>query len=190
MSFDLRAGPRLMAVSTGLVVVVLAHAVVACNSHSPAGPTALTSIGFPPGHPPSPAPVPDIGQQERWNLTATYIGHTGPEACIPPFDGNVRPPSNSLLFIRRAGESIELSTDHTHYVGTVIADEFAATDSDEFGGTWQCGEAKLRFTSRGRVAGRFSDDGRALSAEEVGLFRLESGETVTRYWQWRATRNE
>src|SRR5688572_17850906 len=144
MTLDrVRAGPRLTA-STDIVVVMLALAVVGCNTHSPTGPTALTSIVFPSGHPPSPAPAPDTGQQERWTLAATYTGHTGPEACIPPYDGTVRPTSNTLMFIRRSGESIELSTDHTHYVGTVIADEFAATDSDESGGTWQCGKATLR----------------------------------------------
>ena len=137
---------------------------------------------------PAPPPVPPVPSvpQELWILTGTYIGHTGPEACIPPFDGNPRKPIDSKLVILRSGESIDLLTEHDHYVGTVTADGFSATTSND--GTWQCGEARLQYRTEARVSGRFSLDGRSFTGKEEVLFRLESGETISRQWDWSATR--
>ena len=173
-----------MRLPAGLLVLVLAHGLVGCDSESPRLPIAPTSTPLPAAPPPAPGTV----AQERWNLTGTYMGHNGPERCIPPFDGNVRKEPDSVLVIQRFGESIHLRTDHNHYVGTVVADGFSATDNDDSGATWQCGEAQLHYRTEGRVSGRFSGDGRALTGEEVALFRLESGETITRHWAWSATR--
>lgn len=173
-----------MKVPAGLLVLVIAQGLPGCDSHSAGLPTAPTSSPLPAAPPPAPSTV----VQERWNLTGTYMGHTGPEACLPPFDGNVRKPSDSVLVIQRSGESIHLLTDHNHYVGTVVAKEFSATENDDSGATWQCGGARLHFRTEGHVSGRFSRDGRALTGEEVALFRLESGETIRRQWSWSATR--
>jgi hypothetical protein len=170
--------------SAGILVLVLAAAGLAgCDSHSS---TLLTAPS--PAVLPTPLPAPSV-PQELWNVTGTYAGHTGPAACIPPFDGNaVQTPMNGVIVILRSGESIQVLTEHDHYIGAVVADQFSATDSDE--GTWQCGAVRLRFRTEGHVSGRFSADGRSLTGEEGVVFRLESGETITRRWDWKGTRKE
>lgn len=170
-----------MRVSAGLVLLVLAHGVGGCNSQSPTTPTSTLSTEAPP-------PVPSMPADEPWNLTSIYLGHTGPEACIPPFDGVPRQPFDSVLSVRRSVESIHFLTEHNHYVGAVVGDEFSAMENDDSGGTWQCGTARLRFRTEGSVSGRFSGDGRTLVGEEVAVFLLESGETIRRQWSWHATR--
>ena len=88
----------------------------------------------------------------------------------------------------RSGGAITVVTDHDQYMGAVVANEYSATDGD--GGTWKCGAARLAFRSEGHVSGRFSADGRSLTGEEGVVFRLESGETITRRWDWTGTRKE
>jgi hypothetical protein len=172
-----------MRMPAGILVLVLVQGVAGCDSHSAVLPTVPTSTSLP-----GASPAPGAVGQERWNLTGTYIGHTGPIACIPPFDGVPRNPFDSVLLIQRSDESIHLFTDHNHYVGTVVADELFATESDDSGATWQCGEARLHYRTEGHVSGRFSADGRVLTGEEVALYRLDSGETIRRHWIWSATR--
>ena len=177
-----------MRVSSAVLVLMSACCFAGCDSSSSAPSTTPT---------PTAAPVAEAlppithgpADGERWNLTGTYAGHTGPQACLPPFDGNPRAPGNSVLVIQRAGESIDLWTEHDHYIGTVKQGEFFATEIDDAGSTWQCGDRRLHFRYEGRVSGRFSDDGLALTGEEVALFRLESGDTIRRRWSWSATRH-
>ena len=170
-----------------IIGVILATCVAACNdspSQLPAGPTAAAS-------PVNPSPVPATVAQERWNLTRTYTGHTGSEACLLAFDGIVRTPSDSLLLIQRSGVSTRfLTADHNTYVGTVAGDEFFATEIEDSGSTLQCGGSRLRFRTEARVSGRFSSDGRALVGEETSVFLLESGATIVRHWDWSAKRSD
>jgi hypothetical protein len=175
-----------MRTSAGKLVLALVLGLAGCDSQSPIT-TSPTSISLPAAVSPVPSPPPVVGTQEQWNLTGTYLGHTGPGDCMPPFDGNARP-VDSVLLIERAGESVQFRTEHNHYRGTLVANEFSATDNDDAGGTWQCGGRQLRFRTEGSVSGRFSADGRALTGVEVALFRLESGETIRREWSWSATR--
>ena len=167
----------------GILVLLLVQGVAGCDSHSAGPPTAPSTP--PPVNPP---PIPGAVAEERWTLTSTYIGHSGPIACIPPFDGIPRNPFDSVLLIQRSNDTIQLRTEHDHYVGIVVGNEFSATESYDSGETWQCGEARIHFRTEGRVSGRFSDDGRALTAEDVASFRLDSGETINRRWSWSATR--
>ena len=126
---------------------------------------------------------------EPWTLTSTYAGHTGPEGCLPAFDGRPGLPVTASIRVRRDGDSIELWTEHDHYVGAAVNGAFFATESEDAGNTWQCGASRLRFRYEGSVAGQLSDDGTAMTGREVGRFLLESGDTITRQWDWRATRD-
>jgi hypothetical protein len=91
-----------------------------------------------------------------------------------------------VIVIRRSGDAIEVLTEHDHYTGRVTADQVSASDSDA--GIWHCGEARIAYNSEGYVVGRFSADGRSFAGEEGVAFRLESGEAITRRWQWSAVR--
>ena len=162
------------------IVLLLALGLAGCDSHS-----SMPSAPTPPAAP-QPSPVPSV-QQELWNLIGTYAGHTGPTECIPSFDATVvQAPIRSVIAIQRSGDSIQVITEHDRYVGDVMADAFSATDSDT--GTWQCGAARVNFSTEGHVSGHFSADGRSLTGEEGVVFRLESGDTITRRWDWSATR--
>lgn len=161
------------------IILLLALGFAACDNHSPVLSTFPTS-------PVAPPPVQSVAG-EIWNLTGTYAGHTGPAACLPPFDATVvQTPITGTIRIQRSGESIDVITEHDHYVGTVVADAYSATDSDT--GTWQCGAARFSFRTEGHVSGHFSADGRSLIGEEGVVFRLENGDTITRRWDWTAFR--
>jgi hypothetical protein len=164
------------------IVLMLTLGLAACDSQS--------SVPFTPPTPtPSPVAPPPVQSvpQQIWNLTVTYAGHAGPAACIPPFDATVvQTPIMGTVAIQRSGESIDVITEHDHYIGTVVADAYFATDSDV--GSWLCGAARFSFRTEGHVSGHFSADGRSLTGEEGVVFRLESGETITRRWIWTATR--
>jgi hypothetical protein len=97
--------------------------------------------------------------------------------------------SDSVLLIQRSDESMRFFTaDHNNYVGTVAGNEFVATDF-EAGPTLQCGESRLHFRTEARVSGQFSSDGRSLVGTETSVFLLESGRTITRHWDWQASRD-
>jgi hypothetical protein len=163
------------------IVLLLALGLAGCDGHS-----SMPSPPTPPPAAPLPSPVPGV-EQELWNLTGTYAGHTGPAACIPPFDATVvQAPIRSVIAIQRSGGSIQVITEHDRYVGDVLADAYSAMDNDN--GTWQCGAARFTFRTEGHVSGHFSADGRSLTGEEEVVFRLESGDTITRRWDWHATR--
>ena len=170
--------------AAGILVVVLTCTLPGCDSSSGKLSMAPSVAVLPTITPPLPS-VP----RELWSVTVTYAGHTGPATCLAPFDGSVvQTPITGVVGMLRAGGSITVVTEHDQYVGAVLADEYSATDSDA--GTWQCGAARLSFRTEGHVSGRFSTDGRALTGEEGVVFRLESGETITRRWDWKGTRKE
>jgi hypothetical protein len=169
----------------GIVALALALGLVACESHSvavPISPSALQTAT------PLPLLTPGAVGHEQWILTSTYIGHAGPEACISPFSGTAGKPIDGGLGIQRDGESIHFLTEHDHYIGTLIADEFSATETQDPGGMWDCGAERRPFRFEGSVSGRFSADGRMLAGEEVALFRFSTGETISRRWHWIAAR--
>jgi hypothetical protein len=170
--------------AAGILAVVYACTLAGCDSSSAKLSTAPSVAVLPTTTPPLPS-----APQELWNVTVTYAGHTGPAACLPPFDASVvQMPVTGVIGMLRSGGSITVVTEHDQYIGAVVVNEYSATDSD--GGTWQCGAARLTFRSEGHVSGRFSTDGRSLTGEEGVVFRLESGETITRRWDWKGTRKE
>jgi len=161
------------------IVLLLAVGLTGCDSRS--------SVLLPAPTPSAaPSPTASVGSQ-LWNLTVTYAGHTGPAACLAAFDPTVvQAPIVGTVAIRRSDDSIDVTTEHDHYVGTVVGDAYSATDSDT--GSWQCGATRFNFRTEGHVSGNFSADGRSLTGEEGVVFRLESGDTITRRWVWSATR--
>ena len=109
--------------------VVLAGTLAGCDTSSAKLSTAPSVAALPTTTPPLPS-VP----QELWNVTVTYAGHTGPTACLPPFDGNVvQTPITGVIGMLRSGGSITVVTEHDQYTGAVVAKEYSASDSD--GGT-------------------------------------------------------
>jgi hypothetical protein len=96
-----------------------------------------------------------------------------------------------LMTIERSGGSIHLSLSDPddpsdgfgEYEGTVVEDVLTAAIKSVSGQT-QCGYGR----AESRVSGRFSGDGRALTAEDVKSLQLDSGETLRFYYDWNATR--
>ena len=167
-----------------LTVVFLAlTGLIGCGgSRLPTAPTSAAS-------PTIPLSASAMGAQERWNLTRTFTGHTGAEGCTLALDAIGRAASDAVLMVQRSDASMRFFTaDHHTYVGTVGGNEFSATESDA-GSTLDCGDARIRFRTEARVSGLFSLDGRSLVGNETSVFLLESGKTITRSWEWRATRD-
>jgi hypothetical protein len=77
-------------------------------------------------------------------------------------------------------------TDHIDYVGPLKGREFAI--STGWVGSLPCASGKVEgFT--GSVTGRFSDDGRAITASEIWSYTLTSGDAFNMYFDWDATRD-
>jgi hypothetical protein len=170
--------------AAGILVVVLACTLAGCDSSSAKLSTAPSVAVLPT----TARPLPSVSQ-ELWNVTVTSAGYTGPAACLPPFDGNVvHTPITGVIVMLRSGASITVVTEDDQYMGAVVANEYSATNSGH--GNVQCGAARLAFRSEGHISGRFSTDGRSLTGEEGSVFRLESGETIARRWDWTGTRKE
>ena len=170
--------------SPALFLLALGLLVSACNgTGGPLAPTPSSAIPTVASSIP-----PRYVEGDRWNLKATYQGHTGPEACLPAFDGLARTPTDYVLMVQRYGTTIHFVTEHNHYIGRVEGEQFIASEHDDSGTTWQCGTARLRFRTEAQVAGRLSADGQSLIGEEVAVFLLESGETIRRQWGWAAAR--
>jgi hypothetical protein len=108
---------------------------------------------------------------DPWDLLATYQGPTGPEVCIPPFDGIPRTPTYYPLRIKREGDSIQFISEHPHYVGTMMGYLFVGRQKYEEGATWSCGATRLRFRTEGQVSGSFSADGHSLTAVPARIRR-------------------
>ena len=165
------------------VVFLALNGLIGCGGASrlPTAPTSTASLI-------NPSTV-STGAQERWNLTRTFSGHTGAEGCNIALDAIGRTASDSALLVQRSDASVRLSTaDHNKYVGLLAGNEFLATQS-ESGSALECGNGWIRFRTEARVSGLFSPDGRSLVGTETSVFLLESGKTITRQWEWVATRD-
>ena len=170
-----------------LVVVLALGACKGARSTSFPFPTAVREAGAPAPQP-EPPPPPVLVPREKWNVWSAYAGHTGPEACIAPFDGEPRPPVEGVLEIYHLDGAIHFVTEHNHYVGTDSTDAFYAVENAYVSGSWTCAGGRIPFQTDGHVSGRFLEGGRALTGEEVATTRLASGEIITRRWTFSGNR--
>ena len=179
-----------MKVAAGILVLGLAHGLVGCDRDSQPPLTFPFNVPPPATAVPVELPVPVL---KRWNLATTYLGNSGPPACIKPFSGIAGTPIESVIIMHRSAESLEVWTAQgDYYVGTIAGDDFVASESyEEPKETWLCGEqGRFHYRVEEYLSGHFSVDGRALMGEQVALIRLESGETITQRWEWSASQIE
>ena len=172
------------------IVLILALGLAGCDSHSSVLPATPTSTPLPAA--PAPAPVVPKG---GWSLTTTLRSATGPQGCAVDISHmHVGDSYGSwLLTIERSGESVNLvvsdlrdPTDRYQYEGTVVADVLTAEIKNPAGAGW-CGGGRVTFSGESHLSGRFSADGRTLTAEAVDTIRLDdSGETIGLHTVWSA----
>jgi hypothetical protein len=155
------------------------------------GPVDVPSAPSPPpsvSTPATPPPMPSGLRGEEWRLVTTLTAATGP-VCWPTEIGR------SIvwrLLVDRSAQTVRLlydiqnyPTDHVDYIGPLMGLEFVL--STGWTGGLPCASGKVeRFT--GSVTGRFSADGRAITAKEIWSYGLTSGEAFNMYFDWDATR--
>jgi hypothetical protein len=98
-----------------------------------------------------------------------------------------------LLTVERSGASIDLvvsdlrnPTDRYEYEGIVVGDVITAEIENYSVGAGWCG-GRVTFTNESYLSGRFSEDGRTLTAEVVDSIRLDSsGEEIELHYDWAA----
>jgi hypothetical protein len=175
---------RFLAVTT---LVVSALLVAGCEDRLPALSTAPTEL------PSASRSVVTFGAED-WNLTPIFTSFTGPVVCWAPVTNIGTAARNLFLGISRSADSIRLRVsygwdDPETYVGTVVGQDFVAIGPSHNGYN-VCGPTQHHWRIEQRVSGRFSSDGRSLSASEVWLYKLPDGDEVTYYIDWKATRRD
>jgi Tol biopolymer transport system component len=141
--------------------------------------------------PPIVAPNPPIYPPESWKLTASITSVT-PHRCWRDLTGLT---SDSAMIVHRA-EAMRLfvywdPTDGIEYLGSLSGQDFSLVASFNRGNPFPLGcqsGGGIQVILTGRVSGRFSDDGRSLSAEEVATYLVVgTGEQVDIRSRWAAT---
>ena len=136
-------------------------------------------------------PKPPLYPPESWTLTASVTSVT-PHPCWRDLTGLT---SDLALIVRRA-EAMRLfvywdPTDGIEYVGSLSGQDFSLAGGFNHGALvlhrlrerWA-----VEVILTGRVSGRFSDDGRSISAEEVlSYLVVRTGEQVDVRFRWAAT---
>jgi hypothetical protein len=111
---------------------------------------------------------------QRQRLTGVVF--SGLDATVTRLDGSIR-------FQSRWFDS---------YVGTYSGSEFSTEAVTPLeGGGGQCpegGPSTPQQPGTSRLTGRFADDDRTLTGNEVNTYRLTTGELVTYTWAWTGTR--
>ena len=152
---------------------------VAANPIGPTPPILATS------------PQPSLYPPESWTLTASVTSVT-PHPCWRDLTGLT---SDWRLIVRRA-EAMSLSvywdpTDGIEYVGSLSGQDFSLAGGFNHGASFSLGCVSgggVEVILTGRVSGRFSDDGRSISAEEVLTYLVvRTGEHVDVRYRWGAT---
>ena len=174
---------RLLAVLSFCLVAAACqegHTVVS----NPIGPTPPI-VGAPPKSPMYPP--------ESWTLTASITSVT-PHRCWRDLTGLTY---DYALIVHRA-EAMRLIVywdlfERIEYVGSLSGQDFSLAgrfDENPFPlGCLNGGQIQVILT--GRVSGRFSDDGRSISAEEILSYRVVgTGEQVDVRYRWAATAPE
>jgi hypothetical protein len=140
-------------------------------------------------------PKPPVYPPESWTLTASVTSVT-PHPCWRDLTGLT---SDSALMVNRA-EAMRLfvywdPTDGIEYVGSLSGQDFSLAGSFNRGSPFTLGCASgalvatgVEVTLTGRVSGRFSDDGRSISAVEVVSYLVvRTGDQVDVRNRWAAT---
>jgi hypothetical protein len=169
-----------------VALTALTAVLTGCGGSSSVLPTAPTSTQ-------SPAPEPTVAG-ERWNLTTTLKSFTGPEACNVIMTARIGESFSWLVTIERSGESVHLivadaddPSDRDEYEGSVVEDVLTAAINGRSGRT-VCGGAMVEVFGETHVSGRFSGDGRSLTAEELKSYQFSTGKLSRFYYDWNATR--
>jgi hypothetical protein len=179
-----------------LCVVLLLISASACSSGNS---TTTSPSPTPTARPTAPASSSAQIPGERWSLTVVIKSVSGsPAACVSSYSEYLGLSYDWLMAIQRSGESMALIYDVgddayglTQYAGTAVGKEFTAARATGNGNLRIFCSGGQTFDARSgpsQVSGRFSDDGRALTATEVGSIRLTSGETLTFRSDWTASR--
>jgi hypothetical protein len=128
---------------------------------------------------------------ERWNLTVTLTSVSGPQVCFLR-QLALGTSHQELMAVQRSGQSIALvhdllnwPTDDVELAGTVMGNDFTATSG--WGPGFQPCGGEVFYSFEASASGRFSADGRSLTAEEVWSYRLPSGDTTSLHFAWSAT---
>jgi hypothetical protein len=138
------------------------------------------------------SPKPPIYQPESWTLTTSVTSVT-PHPCWRDLTGLT---SDGALSVRRDAEAIRLfvywdPTDGIEYVGSLSGQDFSLAGDFNRGSSFPLGclsGGQVEVILTGRVSGRFSDDGRSISAEEVlSYLVVRTGEQVDVRYRWAAT---
>jgi hypothetical protein len=169
-----------------LLVSVFVVMATACGDvRSPAGSPLIPSA------PSSAAPQPPTPSGEQWTLTITSRDFSGPDDCST-YAKYVGESDDWSMTVERSGASIHLDISllddpdvHIEYNGTVESAVFTATATQSIRGQ-VCGGSRVSLRSERRVSGRFSEDGRALTAQEELSSSLTTGETLVFHDDWTA----
>jgi hypothetical protein len=140
---------------------------------------------------PETPPNPPIYPPESWTLTASVTSVT-PHPCWRDLTGLT---SDWVLTVRRAEAMRVLvywdPTDGIEYVGSLSGQDFSLAGGFNRGRSFSLGcvsGGQVEVILTGRVSGRFSDDGRSISAEEVlSYLVVRTGEQVDVRYRWAAT---
>jgi hypothetical protein len=128
---------------------------------------------------------------ESWKLITTVISVTA-HPCWRDLTGL----TSELAMIVRRAETMHLSvywdpTDGIDYFGSLSGQDFSVAGRFNNGNSFHIGCASgggVGVILTGRVSGRFSDDGRSISAEEVlSYLVVGTGDRVDVRYRWAAT---
>lgn len=161
---------RLMAL---LAVCLVAHA---CGN---------SPTGLPIGDPLTPPPVDPFADADPWNLTALVTAQTG-EACDLATSGDIL----WDLWVERSGAQLWIRYGNEHdlsdYVGSVQANDFTAVQRAPIYTLVNCRGVSTTTLLTGRMTGRFSDDGRSLTADQIVSYTMQAGVAEV-HLRWTAT---
>ena len=174
------------------LLAVLSFCLVAASCQE--GPTVVSNPIAPNPSILETPPKPPLYPPDSWTLTATVTSVT-PHPCWRDLTGLT---SDFALIVHRA-EAMRLlvywdPTDGIEYVGSLSGQDFSLAGDSNNGRSFLLGCVSGPDAARGveviltgRVSGRFSDDGRSISAEEVlSYLVVRTGEQVEVRYRWAA----
>jgi hypothetical protein len=157
-----------------------------------------TSVPNPAAPTPAVTPVPTPTPSHRplypdgtWTLTSSVTSVT-PHRCFRDVTGLS---FDYMLAVHRA-EAMRLfvywdPTDGIEYTGALSGQDFSLAGVFNRGDSFSLGclaGGQMSVVLSGRISGRFSDDGRSMTAEEVITYRIvPAGEQVDIRYRWIAT---